>query len=206
MHSISRWTRSCCRKWLQHTNSTAHAGEPGEIEGLWCRSRCMHACTMREVRRGNADFLCSDAAAVLLLLLRWDACSQVLNYNQIRGDMVPIYEDLFANSSIRILVYSGDVDSCVPYLGTELTVLSFPFAQKTPIKDPWQSWHYVAREAPAIKNQVGGKFVQFGERLAYATVRGAGHMVPHDRSEAAIALFNSFMNDPTGFAFNKAKH
>ena len=140
--------------------------------------------------------------AVDQVVLPWDACSQVLNYDQINGNMIPVYEDILTNSSMRVLVYSGDVDSCVPYLGTEETVYSFPFAQRTPVKDAWQSWTYVSRAAPTIK-QVGGKFQQWGERLAYATVRGAGHMVPHDRPEAAINLFFSFMNDPTQIRFNK---
>jgi serine carboxypeptidase-like clade 1 len=113
--------------------------------------------------------------AVGSVVLPWDACSQVLKYTDIVHDMVPIYEDIFANSTMRVLVYSGDADSCVPYPGTEATVASFPFAQATPLRDPWQSWHYVSQAAPAVK-QVGGKFMQWGERLAYATVRGAGHM------------------------------
>jgi hypothetical protein len=91
------------------------------------------------------------------------------------GSMIPIYEDLLANTTIRILIYSGDVDSCVPYLGTEATVMTFPYVQRTPIQDPWQSWHYISVEAPTV-TQIGGKFMQWDERLAYATVRGAGHM------------------------------
>ena len=38
-------------------------------------------------------------------------------YNRNIGDLLPLYAELIAK--YRILIYSGDVDGCVPYWGTE---------------------------------------------------------------------------------------
>ena len=97
------------------------------------------------------------------LPVEWDACSSILNYGGINGNMIPIYEDLLTNyTSLRIMIYSGDVDSCVPWIGTEETVMKFPFVQTEPLKDAWGSWGYIAQEAPTV-TQVGGKFMQWSD-------------------------------------------
>ncbi|KAG6545744.1 hypothetical protein Mapa_012705 [Marchantia paleacea] len=42
---------------------------------------------------------------------------------------------------------------------------------------------------------IGGWTVSYGSKLLYATVRGAGHMVPLDQPVRALQLFNSFLRD-----------
>ena len=44
-----------------------------------------------------------------------------------------------------------------------------------------------------------------GEQLAYATIRGSGHMAPHDQPEAMGALFYAFLNDPTRMTIGEIK-
>jgi len=126
----------------------------------------------------------------------WDACSQRLHYSGMEGSVVHIYNKILSTRpDIRMLVYSGDVDSCVPYLSTEVTMLSIPFTSSTKQSRPWSSWTYVSAQAPKSIKQIGGKAIQWGNQLAFATVRGAGHMVPHDQPEAALTLFTSFLTD-----------
>lgn len=40
-----------------------------------------------------------------------------MNYTRGAGNLLPLYADLIAK--YRILIYSGDVDGCVPYWGAE---------------------------------------------------------------------------------------
>lgn len=61
-----------------------------------------------------------DALHVNSHSLAWRVCSQVVNYTYYAPTMAPIYLNL--SSSLDILVFSGDVDSCVPYPGTETNV------------------------------------------------------------------------------------
>ena len=40
-----------------------------------------------------------------------------MNYRRTAGDLLPLYARLI--KKYRILIYSGDVDGCIPYWGTE---------------------------------------------------------------------------------------
>jgi len=83
---------------------------------------------------------------------------------------------------LKILVYSGDVDGIVPYLGTSMWVHSFKNVQ---IKEPWRAWYDSGR-------QVGG-FVEVFETFTFSTVRNAGHMVPWYQPERGWILYSSFL-------------
>jgi hypothetical protein len=110
---------------------------------------------------------------------------------------------------VRILVYSGDVDSCVPYLGTEQCVRSL----QLPIDEPWKSWTVVDAQN---YTQIAGKVQTYADgALTFATVRvclcvcvrarsmsvrltlllcqGAGHMVPTNQPLPALELFTRFL-------------
>jgi hypothetical protein len=52
----------------------------------------------------------------------WDICSQILNYvDDTDGDMIPLYEQLVIEYDV--LIYSGDADTCVNYIGTQLAAM-----------------------------------------------------------------------------------
>ena len=44
-----------------------------------------------------------------------------MQYKETAMNLLPLYEELIAK--YRILIYSGDVDACVPYWGSEEVVL-----------------------------------------------------------------------------------
>ena len=75
-----------------------------------------------------------DALHVNEHSLAWRVCSQVVNYTQFAPTVAPIYLNLSATRDI--LVFSGDVDSCVAYPGTEYDVDQLGY----PIKDEWHKW------------------------------------------------------------------
>lgn len=115
----------------------------------------------------------------------WTACSAHLNYTQYAISVLPIYAKLWR--SMRVLVYSGDVDSCVPYLGTEACM----DALGLPVVEPWRAWIVDGQVAGYVK-VLGGR--AGGPSLTYATVKEAGHMVPTYKPDEALALFLSFIN------------
>lgn len=43
--------------------------------------------------------------------------------------------------------------------------------------------------------KVGGRITEYEGGLTFVTVRGAGHLVPLNKPEEALALFRSFLND-----------
>lgn len=96
--------------------------------------------------------------------------------------MIPVYNDLV--QSIRVLIYSGDVDTCVNYIGTERAARKI---QAGGPKSEWTAWF--------VNDQVAGYFLRLGDNLTYKTIKLAGHMVPSTRPAEALAMLQDFIFD-----------
>ena len=81
-----------------------------------------------------------------------------------------------------MLVYSGDVDAIVPVTGTRRWIAALGLKETK----PWRAWR--------AGEQVGGFRHDF-DGLHFATVRGAGHMVPYTQPQRALKLFQAFLAD-----------
>lgn len=121
----------------------------------------------------------------------WSSCSQALNDAYSCSDtlvsMVPLYSALLQDNR-RVLVYSGDVDGVVPTLASWRWVQS---VQGKRTVDNWRPWL-------SSTGQIGGwtmRWAAGGGQLVFATVRGAGHMVPAFQPLRAFELFYSFLHN-----------
>ena len=93
----------------------------------------------------------------------WEVCSTVLQYNDITNSMIPVYREIFqANSTLRTLIYSGDVDSCCVWTSTEKVVSLFGF----PLSVPYHPYFMDSQVVGYIKGYSADKNVWF------ATVKG----------------------------------
>ncbi|CAI8598441.1 unnamed protein product [Vicia faba] len=117
----------------------------------------------------------------------WSMCSDFLNYSlsDPNIDMLPSLKRIVQNH-IPIWIYSGDQDSVVPLLGTRTLIRELAHDLKFKITDPYRVWFH--------KGQVGGWVTEYGKLLTFATVRGAGHMVPYGQPSRALHLFQSFLS------------
>ncbi|GIL64198.1 hypothetical protein Vafri_18178, partial [Volvox africanus] len=113
----------------------------------------------------------------------WTLCSDKISYMRDHGSMIPIHINNTKGHGLRALIYSGDHDMAVPHTGSEAWTGDLGF----PVKAPWQPW-FVA------DNQVAGYVVEYGHGLTYATVKGAGHMVPETNPREALAMFQRFID------------
>eukprot|EP01006_Ploeotia_vitrea_P050584 TRINITY_DN67476_c1_g1_i1.p1 TRINITY_DN67476_c1_g1~~TRINITY_DN67476_c1_g1_i1.p1 ORF type:complete len:504 (-),score=57.03 TRINITY_DN67476_c1_g1_i1:953-2464(-) len=90
----------------------------------------------------------------------------------------------------RMILYSGDVDTNVPYIATEQFIQQLGF----PVKVGWKQWHLPA----ADRHVVGGYSIEYDVpapgALMYMTFKGSGHMVPHYAPAAALAMVQRFTN------------
>ena len=59
------------------------------------------------------------ANAAVVEALNVKANTPGLTYTKTVTDLLPLYKDLFNRHPNKILIYSGDTDACVPYVGTE---------------------------------------------------------------------------------------
>ncbi|KAG6551787.1 hypothetical protein Mapa_006604 [Marchantia paleacea] len=116
----------------------------------------------------------------------WSICTDSLNYKMedLEIKMLPVLRDLL-NSGLRIWIFSGDQDSVIPLIGTrQLTDKLGKEFNKTAISPNYTAWFQ--------GKQVGGWTSTWGS-LTYATVRGAGHLVPRTQGPRALQLFTSYL-------------
>jgi len=77
-------------------------------------------------------------------------------------------------------VYSGDADAQIPHTTSELWTSSLGFTEVS----PYQMW--------TLNKYVQGYVTRYEHNFTFATVKGAGHMVPLYRPAAAHAMVSRF--------------
>ena len=115
----------------------------------------------------------------------WDMCRSSedgFNYtNDIKGSL-DIYTQL-RKSSYKILKYSGDADGAVPTYGTQQWIRKLNWN----ITSPWTPY--------MVNSQVAGYFEVREDNFTFATVHGAGHMVPSTKRTQAYQLIYNWINN-----------
>jgi len=117
------------------------------------------------------------------LRYQWTICSDIVQYSKNTFSVIDIYQSLI-KANKKILVYSGDVDGAVPYVGTEAWINSMHLE----VNSLWQEWFIPADDG----SQVAGYVTEYAG-LTFTTVKGAGHMVPQYKPEAAYYMFSNFI-------------
>ncbi len=120
----------------------------------------------------------------------WQMCTDSIqySYDDLLSSMLPVHRRLLDSKKLRILIFSGDVDGIVPTSGTRAWVESL----QLPVVKRWRPWSMTGGDH--LGTQVGGYVTEY-EGLLFATVRGAGHMVPTTQPARALHLFRSFLRD-----------
>ena len=109
----------------------------------------------------------------------WSTCgndrAKGWRYTSTRRDTYP-----FLNSKIRVVIYNGDWDMCVPYTDGE----SWTEGMGYKIAQVWHPWLY------SNKSQVAGYATVYDtpHNFTFATVRGGRHEVPETAPEQALEL------------------
>ncbi|CAH8855644.1 unnamed protein product [Trichobilharzia szidati] len=122
----------------------------------------------------------------------WEVCSDAVYavYKRNYVDLSQQYKKII-ESKVPILIYNGDIDMVCNFIGDEWFVDDL----KLKPHDHRQSWIYLSEGG---RNLVGGywkSFVGNNVKFTFATVRGAGHMVPTDRPDAMYHLILSFVKN-----------
>merc|ERR1712224_191612 len=92
---------------------------------------------------------------------------------------LPYYKNWLKEGKLDILVYSGDADYILNFRCTE----NWLSALEMKVKKDFVAWKGSDR-------QVAGYLTEF-DGLRFATIKGAGHMVPKDRPSHALDLFTA---------------
>ncbi|KAL7599229.1 hypothetical protein Lser_V15G24412 [Lactuca serriola] len=89
------------------------------------------------------------------------------------------YHKHLANKNCRALVFSGDHDMVVPYLGTMHWIKSLNFL----VVNEWRPWF--------VDKQVAGYTMKYSNHeynLTYATLKGGGHTTPEYKPKECLSM------------------
>lgn len=118
-------------------------------------------------------------------------------YRRTAADLRPLYKSLA--QKYRIVIYSGNVDACVPYWGSEEWTRELGFPQK----EAWRPWKSVSSDEPNQEMQAGyvTTYSAGQQTFTFLTVSGAGHLVPQHKPgvfyyfAVIIAVIINFINN-----------
>ena len=119
----------------------------------------------------------------------WSICGTApgWSYNSTRTNL-PVNTYPYLVSKIRVLIYNGDWDACVPYTDGEGWTSNMNF----PIKNDWHSWQYTS--ANGNTNQVAGYATEYdvsalgSGSFEFITVKGGRHEVPETAPAQAFEM------------------
>eukprot|EP00928_Gymnodinium_smaydae_P080761 TRINITY_DN6439_c0_g1_i4.p1 TRINITY_DN6439_c0_g1~~TRINITY_DN6439_c0_g1_i4.p1 ORF type:complete len:485 (-),score=57.86 TRINITY_DN6439_c0_g1_i4:125-1579(-) len=119
----------------------------------------------------------------------WQICSASIHYTRDMSYSAPLlYRQMMGK--YRILVYNGDTDMACDYLSDSWAMSSIN-ATVDPAMN-WVPWHVDAEGG----SQTAGFVTKYvtGPGMHFLTVKGAGHMVPQWKPEAAYLMLDRFLH------------
>jgi carboxypeptidase C (cathepsin A) len=123
--------------------------------------------------------------------LNWAVCgsNSSFNYDRTMADeRLQIYPSI-VNAGVRVVIYNGDADACVPLIDSAWWTASMNYT----VVNPWHSWQ--------SNGQVGGYAINYKPQapgagsFTFASVRAAGHMVPQFQPGFAFTLFKNLISN-----------
>ncbi|KAF8016814.1 hypothetical protein BT93_H2124 [Corymbia citriodora subsp. variegata] len=109
----------------------------------------------------------------------WRRCNYSLSYTKDVLNSV-VYHRYLSKTSLRALIYSGDHDLAIPYVGTLDWIRSLNFT----LIGSWSPWF--------VEGQVAGYSILYSENskydLTYTTIKGGGHTAPEYKPKECLAM------------------
>ncbi|KAM0887648.1 hypothetical protein ACQ4PT_028902 [Festuca glaucescens] len=112
----------------------------------------------------------------------WIRCINGLPYTEDVPSSIP-YHFNHSTRGYRVLVFSGDHDPGVPFLGTQRWVRSLNFS----IVDDWRAWH--------VDGQSAGFTVEYDNHLTFSTVKGGGHTAIRHQPKQGFAMGQRWLDN-----------
>ncbi|KAI3744018.1 hypothetical protein L1987_57090 [Smallanthus sonchifolius] len=144
----------------------------------------------------------SDAAQHALKISQgtiggWELINTTMHYAEGKKDTFCYSYDIFSSfayhkkltrKNCRALIFSGDHDMTFPYVGIEQWIASLGIR----VEIPWEPYY--------VDGQVGGYEMTYAQNdfsLTFATVKGAGHLVPVDKPKECMDVIKRWLATPT---------
>jgi len=117
----------------------------------------------------------------------WTDCTNKITYTSTEpNEPRDIYPTLVQN--MRVLVYNGAFDDCVPHTDDSAWTAQFAKDASAPVARGWQPWY--------VEGHLAGhsQYWNIGKGFAYTTVVAAGHLVPQYQPKFATALLEAVVS------------
>ncbi|KAK9740026.1 hypothetical protein RND81_03G005300 [Saponaria officinalis] len=117
---------------------------------------------------------------------RWVRCNGSISYKGYLHNAFEYHQN-FTKKYLQALIYSGDQDSLVSYVGT----LEWINQLQITITEDWRPWF--------VDGQIAGYVTEFGSfpyqyHLVYATIKGAGHTAPEYKPRESLAMIDRWFS------------
>ncbi|CAN1775976.1 Serine carboxypeptidase-like 3 [Linum perenne] len=112
---------------------------------------------------------------------KWIRCNLGLDNKHDITSSFPYHLHLSAKG-YRSLIYNGDHDLMVPFMGTQAWIRALNYS----IVEDWRSWH--------VGGQVAGYTRTYSNGMTYATVKGGAHVALEDKPAECFAMFERWIH------------
>ncbi|XP_006652175.2 serine carboxypeptidase 1-like [Oryza brachyantha] len=116
------------------------------------------------------------------LIGSWELYTARIDYYHDSGSSMVKYHKKFTAMGYRVLIYSGDHDLCIPYVGTEAWIRSMGYR----VIDSWRPWYF--------GEQVAGYTEGYEHNLTFLTIKGAGHTVPEYKPKETLEFYTRWLS------------
>ncbi|VAI19961.1 unnamed protein product [Triticum turgidum subsp. durum] len=107
----------------------------------------------------------------------WSRCVTLTHFRHDVASTVPYHTNL-TRRGYRALVYNGDHDMDMTFVGTQAWIRTLGY----PAVAPWRPWY--------ANRQVAGFTTEYAHNLTFATVKGGGHTAPEYRPKECLAMLD----------------
>ena len=101
------------------------------------------------------------------------------------GGLVPFFQHVIANTTLRVLVYNGDTDPCINSFEAQNWTSNIGVRET----EAWRAWTLDG------KQRMGGYVTEYEGGFSYLTIRGSGHMVPEFKPAAAEEMIKRWLKN-----------
>ncbi|EQC37133.1 hypothetical protein SDRG_05360 [Saprolegnia diclina VS20] len=124
-----------------------------------------------------------QAALHLPTYTNWSDCNDAVTGVYHKSDSSLQHYPTLLNANLKVLIYSGDADSVVNFMGTQRWI--GPLGLKLHVLKKWHAWFGPDKQLAGYREEYDG--------LNFTTIKGAGHMVPAVRPLHALYMFECFV-------------
>mmetsp|Transcript_6433 Transcript_6433/g.13509 ORF Transcript_6433/g.13509 Transcript_6433/m.13509 type:complete len:536 (-) Transcript_6433:114-1721(-) len=109
------------------------------------------------------------------------------NYTPTEPNLLPFYYEVgkgkYADEGVRMLVYNGDTDPALDSFQAQNWTMNIGLDET----EEWRPWTLDSCR------RMGGFITRYEGNFDFVTIRGAGHMVPTNKPEAAYTFFKAWV-------------